>query len=265
MYDRPAGRAAKPAGNRPKIALITGGASGIGKATARRFAADGYAIAVLDLDGNAVAATVEELRAGGGAATGAVASVTDEAAVEAAVAEVLATLGGIGVLVNNAGVSCNRPALELSLAEWQRSVDVNLTGVFLCSRAVGRWMVANGGGVIISISSMYGTAAAPDRAGYCAPKSAVDMLTRVLAIEWASKGVRVNAIAPGYIHTSLVGTLVDQGRLDVDALTRRTPLGRLGRPEEVAELAVFLASDSTAFMTGQVLGLDGGWTAYGYI
>lgn len=252
-------------GERRRVAVVTGGAAGIGRAVAERFAASGHALALLDLDSAAVAATAEALQAQGTPALAIAASASDEAAVDAAMASVAETFGGIDVLVNSAGISSNKPTLELSLAEWQRVLDVNLTGTLVCMRAAGRHMIGQGRGTIINLGSMYGTVAAPNRAAYCATKSAVDMLTRVLAVEWAAHGIRVNAIAPGYVRTKLLEDLIEQGRVDVDALIGRTPARRLGRPEEVAELAHFLASDASAFMTGQVVGLDGGWTAYGYI
>jgi len=249
----------------PPVVLVTGGAAGLGRAIAERFACGGHAVALLDRDAAAVETAAADLRALGVPALGIAGSVTDEAAVEAAVSAVAETFGRLDILINNAGISCNKPTLELGVDEWRRALDINLTGVFLCAQAAGRRMVAQGRGTIVNMGSMYGTVAAPNRAGYCATKSAVDMLTRVLALEWAPHGLRVNAIAPGYVRTALLDELIDQGRVDADALIARTPARRFGRPEEVAELAFFLASDNAAFINGQVVGLDGGWTANGYL
>ena len=173
--------------------------------------------------------------------------------------------GRIDILLNNAGVSVNKPSLELTVDEWRRGIDINLNGSFICAQAAARRMVEQSSGVIVNIASMYGVVAAPQRAAYCASKAGVVALTKTLAVEWAAYGIRVNAIGPGYTLTALVEELGKDGRLDLDALRRRTPLGRLGTPEEIAQLALFLASDRAAFVTGHTLVADGGWTANGYL
>ena len=169
------------------------------------------------------------------------------------------------MLVNNAGISANKPTLEVSAEEWRRAVDINLTGVFLCAQAAGRRMVPAGAGCIINLASMYGVVAAPDRAAYCATKGAVVLLTETLAVEWGPLGVRVNALAPGYVETDLVRDLAARGRLDPERLKQRTPLRRLAQPAEMADLAVFLASRQAAYITGHTLVADGGWSRYSYL
>jgi NAD(P)-dependent dehydrogenase (short-subunit alcohol dehydrogenase family) len=168
------------------------------------------------------------------------------------------------VLVNNAGIAANAPSLELGVDQWRRAVDVNLTGTFVCAQAAGRLMTRQRRGTIVNIASMFGVAAAADRAAYCATKAGVVALTKVLAVEWADRGVRVNGIGPGYIGTELVAALVAQSRLDIEAVRRRTPIGRLGTAEDVANLVLFLASDVSRNITGQVVVSDGGWTADGF-
>lgn len=244
--------------------VVTGGGSGLGCAIAQRFAAAGEPVLVFDRDGEAAERCVAEIENAGGRAAAYVGSVSEEGDVVDAMAAAVERYGALRVLVNNAGISCNRPTLELSLEEWKRSLDVNLTGVFLCAREAARHM-QGAEGVILNMSSMYGVVAAPNRLGYCATKSAVAMMTKSLAVEWAREGIRVNAIAPGYIRTALLEELIADGRVDADALMQRTPQGRFGTPEEVADLAYFLASAQARFITGQTVGLDGGWTANGYL
>ncbi|MYN12721.1 glucose 1-dehydrogenase [Pusillimonas sp. TS35] len=249
-----------------KVVFITGAGSGIGLAMAQAFAACGARLALLDIDDAALQAACVALRSEfpGVQAQGWAAAVNDEAAVNDAVRAAHEAFGRIDVLLNNAGISMNQPTLELSGAQWRRAMDVNVNGVFYCAQAVGRYMVEQGSGVIVNMSSMYGVVAAPERAAYCTSKAAVAMLTKVLAIEWARHGVRVNAIAPGYVKTALVDELVAAGRMDLGALSRRTPVGRLGEPHEIAMLAVFLASEHAAFINGHVAVADGGWSAYSY-
>jgi NAD(P)-dependent dehydrogenase (short-subunit alcohol dehydrogenase family) len=246
-----------------QVVVITGAAGGIGLATARAFARCGARLALLDRDAPRLEAAAGELARGGAEVVPLAASVADPRAVEDAFAVVDARLGPVDVLVGSAGIAMNRPTLELTPEDWQRAVDVNLTGAFLCTQAAGRRMVPRGRGCIVNVASMYGVVAAGSRAAYCASKAALVNLTRSLAVEWGPQGVRVNALAPGYVRTELVDALVREGRLDVDALERRTPLGRLGRPEEIAELALFLASTDAELIAGHTLVADGGWTAQG--
>lgn len=250
-----------------KVVFITGAASGIGRAMADAFAQNGARLALLDINAEALAVAAQELSAAfpGIEIETCAASITDDVAVEAATGQVQARFGRIDVLLNNAGVSMNRPTLELAAADWRRAIDINLNGVFYCGQSVGRRMVAQGAGVILNTASMYGVVAAPERAAYCASKAAVVMLTKVMAVEWAPSGLRVNALAPGYVQTALVDELVRTGRMDLQALTKRTPAGRLGQPHEIATLALFLASDHAAFINGQAIVADGGWSSYSYI
>jgi NAD(P)-dependent dehydrogenase (short-subunit alcohol dehydrogenase family) len=245
--------------------LVTGGGGGIGREIAIVLGRAGARVAVLDIDVDCAETVASEVRQAGGEPMALRASVTDPAELGEAFTAVDAAWGGLDLLVNNAGVSANRPTLALPHDEWRRAIDINLNGVFYAAQEAGRRMVAQGGGSIVNIASIYGEVAAPQRAAYCASKAAVAMLTKVLAIEWAAHGVRVNAVAPGYVETALTTELVRDGRLDLAAMERRTPMGRLGQPADIANAVQFLASEQAAYVTGQVLGVDGGWTAYGYI
>lgn len=250
-----------------KSVLITGGASGLGLAFAEAFAANGAHLTLLDINSEGLARVSENLKTanpgiGVGTACG---STTDEVAVEAAFAQAVSRFGRIDVLLNNAGIGMVKPTLELSAAEWRNIVDINLTGVFLCAKAAGKYMTRQGCGVILNMASMFGVSAAPQRAGYCSTKAAVVALTKVLAVEWAQFGVRVNALAPGFTGTALVNELARAGKIDLERLKKGTPMGRLGEPGEIAELALFLASDNAAFITGQAFVADGGWTANGFL
>lgn len=252
-------------GLRGQTVVITGGARGIGLACAQAFAREGARLALLDIDLDALDAACDTVRALGATCLPVQASVTDATAVADAFSAIDAAYGRVDVLINNAGVSANKPTLDVTPDEWRRAVDINLNGVFYCAQAAGRRMVAAGAGSIVNLSSMYGVVAAPDRAAYCATKGGVVMLTESLAVEWGPHNVRVNALAPGYIDTDLLRDLQARGRLSIDRLVARTPLRRLGTADEVAAMAVFLAGAQSAFMTGHTLVADGGWSRYAYL
>ena len=249
-----------------KTAIVTGSTRGIGLGIARAFAREGAAVVINARSGKDCEAAAAQIGKEGrrGIAIPADLSRSDE--VRRLAREAEAALGGhVDILVNNAGQPRVAPSAELPEADYRYTLDLNLNAYFLLSQEIGRGMLARRSGTIISVSSINGTIAFPERLAYCVSKAGVNMLTKVLAIEWASQGVRVNAIAPGYVETEIVKGLAAKGVLDRERLSRRTPMGRLGLPEEVADAAVFLASDAATFMTGSVLTVDGGWMAYGYI
>ena len=242
-----------------QLAVITGGARGIGRATAELFLAAGARVVLLDRDGQAAAATASEL--GAHASAGAV-DVADEAQVDAAFAAVLSAHGRIDVLVNNAGTALRRPTVELSVADWQKVVDVNLTGVFLCARAAARAMLPAGRGSIVNMASIMGLSGGGlyPNISYQATKGAVVNMTRALAVEWAPSGVRVNAVAPTWVDTEFIAQLKAQPDL-MERIRQVTPLGRMAQPEEIARAILFLASSAASMVTGHVLAVDGGFLA----
>ena len=244
-----------------KVSVVTGGGRGIGEAIAHRFRAEGATLAIVDLD---PASAGEVARAVDGTAHGCDVSARDS--VERAFAEVIDQHGRIDVLVNNAGVALAGPSETFSDADWDTSIGVMQTGVFLCSQVAGRDMLARGSGSIVNISSINAWAAFPMRLAYCAAKAAVVAMTEVLAIEWADRGVRVNAVAPGVTRTALVQKGIDDGVVDAERYTARTPLHRFGEPDEIARAVLYLANDEDgAFVTGTTLRIDGGWSAQGWI
>jgi len=250
-------------GLKGRAVLNTGGAKGIGYAMAQAFARHGAHLMLMDMDADALSAAAKNLRADypGARIETYAGSVTDEADVEAACAACDGAFGRIDILLTNAGISMNRPSLDLTLDEWRRAIDVNLTGTFICAQAAARRMIAQKDGVILNTASMWGLASSPRRAAYCAAKAGVISLTETLADEWAPHGIRVNAICPGYIRTALTDELIGNGKLDLTAIEARTPMGRMGTPEEVAEMAVYLASDAAVFITGHAHLSDGGFLA----
>ncbi len=241
-----------------KTAVITGAGRGIGRAIAERFHAEGARVALLDADGAAAQDVADTL---GDRAMAHPVDVADEASVSAAIEAVHGELGGIDILVNNAAAPNARVKVaDMALADWQRALDVNLTGAFLVSRAVLAAMRRTGG-AIINIASQLGSVAVPNGASYCASKGGLLQLTRAMALDHAADGVRVNSLSPGAVMTDRLTAIYGSEEAATAALAPKHPIGRIGLPRDVAGAAVFLASDEAAFMTGADLVVDGGYLA----
>jgi NAD(P)-dependent dehydrogenase (short-subunit alcohol dehydrogenase family) len=244
-------------------AIVTGGGSGIGRAVAEGFAQFGAAVAVVDIDPAAAQAVADEISADGGRAIALGCDVSDQSQVEAAVAATADALGPVHVVVSNAGIGDRAPAEDMTVAQWQRVLDINLSGAWYVDQAVGRHMIERGiAGSIIntsSITSLVGITTG--NANYAATKGGLNALTRTLAIEWARYGIRVNAIAPTHVKTALIEQKMDEDPALADFFLGNIPLGRLGTPVDVAGAAIYLASDAGALVTGHVLVVDGGHTA----
>ena len=224
-----------------RTALVTGAANGIGFAIARLLAARGVRVALNDVDLDAARRAALSL---GPEHLAVQADVASEDAVGRMVDAVTKEFGGIDILVNNAGIGDGATAtLNQSLAVFERTLAVHVNGTFLVSKTVAAGMVARGGGAIVNLGSIAGEVGIPVRTAYSVAKAGIAMMTRVLACEWACHGIRVNAVAPGYVQTRLVATLIAEGRLDTGRIKARTPLGRLAEPDEIARVVVFLASD----------------------
>jgi len=247
-----------------KVCVITGGGRGIGAVTAKRMAAEGARLAILDLDPETAEQTAAALRDEGAEARSYQVDVTAEDAVAGAADSVREDFGGVDVLINNAGICPVGPTLSFPLETWRQTIDVMVTGVFLCSREFGKVLRDTGGGAIVNMSSLNGLTAFPMRLVYSASKAAVISMTEVLATEWAGYGIRVNAVAPGNTNAPMFEKVVEEGVLDLDAYLQHTPLRRLAEPEEIAESILFLASDRASYVTGEVLVVDGGWRPFGW-
>jgi NAD(P)-dependent dehydrogenase (short-subunit alcohol dehydrogenase family) len=238
-----------------RVAVITGAASGIGAATARRFAADGARVAVVDLNGPGAGAVAGAIRTGGAEALAVGTDVTDPAAVEAMVARVVDAFGRLDVLHCSAAAIDAAPLAEQSPEAFARTLAVSLSGTFLCVRAAIPAMLAHGGGVIVTMASAAGVMAEPGYAAYGAAKAGVMSLTRSIAAEYGRQGVRAVCVCPGAVQTPPVEAL---GARALDAMARANVAGRLGRAEEIAALVTWLASDEAAFITGTTVTVDGG-------
>lgn len=244
-----------------RTALITGGSKGLGYAMAHALARAGADVAIASRHADDLEAAARKLASETGRrCEPIVADVTRTEDVDAMVCHAVGRLGRIDVLVNNAGINIRKPTLDQTEEEFRRIMDVNLVGLFLVGRAVGRHMVERGRGSVINLASMLGVVGLAGRPGYTASKGAVIQLTRTMALEWASRGVRVNALCPGPFVTEINQVVLDDPAAN-QFFIDRIPMGRWGRPAELAGAIVFLASDASSFMTGAGLVIDGGWTA----
>lgn len=243
-----------------KVALVTGAARGIGLATTKRFLADGWQVALLDIDGATLTLAMAELNAPE-TTLALTCDVAEAAAVEAAFKALMQRFGRLDALVNNAGTAVFKPILETTLAEWQRVLAVNLTGPFLCTQVAAPLMADTGGGAIVNITSISAVRASTLRSAYGTSKAGLAHLTKQLAVELASLGIRVNGVAPGPVETAMAKAVhTPEIRADYhDAI----PLNRYGLEEELAEAIFFLCSDRASYITGQILAVDGGFDAAG--
>ena len=237
-------------------ALVTGASGGIGRQVALRLAAEGACVGVnYHTHPEAATAVVQEIAAAGGTAQALHADVTQAAQVQAMVEEMAKAWGGVDILVNNAGITRDNLVLRLSEEDWDRVLDTNLKGAFLCTKAVMRHMTRERWGRVINMSSVVALAGNPGQANYAAAKAGLIGFTRTVAREMASRNITVNALAPGFIGTAMVESLSDEAKAAIKA---RVPMGRFGTPEDVAALVAFLASDEAGYITGQAIGIDGG-------
>jgi NAD(P)-dependent dehydrogenase (short-subunit alcohol dehydrogenase family) len=244
-----------------QVALITGGGGAIGTAMAGGLASAGAAITIADRREDDAEATVAALRAAGANAEAVVGDVTVEQDVQRTVKATVARWGRLDILINGAGIGARHPADGYPLDRWQAVLDVNLTGTFLFCREAGAVMLAAGRGSIINIASIAGLVGYNGNPAYLASKGGVVQLTRALAVEWATRGVRVNAIAPGVIDTKMIATAVENDPDFYDAFKKKHPVNRFGTADELVGPALFLASNAASYVTGHILAVDGGYVA----
>ena len=249
-----------------KVCIVTGGSPGIGQATCLRLADEGAKVAIVDIDDDDGQDLRDSINERGGTAEYWHLDVTDESAVEQVFNDVAEKFGGIDVVVNNAGIAgADKPTDEVSSEEWQKVMDVNVNGVFYCTKAAIPHMRSNGGGSIVNLSSIYGIVGAPDVPPYHASKGAVREMSKTDAVFYADEGIRVNSVHPGFIWTPLVEAMAEASEDGPEAfrahLDELHPIGHVGEPEDIAAGIAYLASDDAKFLTGSELVIDGGYTA----
>ncbi|HXJ43949.1 MAG TPA: SDR family NAD(P)-dependent oxidoreductase [Bryobacteraceae bacterium] len=246
-----------------KVIVVSGGASGIGAEVSSRLAAEGAWVVIADLNAAQAEAQAGRVEADGGRAIGVACDITNPELCEAAAQAAIDKFGRLDGVVNCAGISKPHDSISLPPADWARMVDVQLNGAFYFVQACARRMM-DAGGAVVFITSTNAEAAFPRRAAYCCAKAGVAMLTKVLAIEWAEKGIRVNAVGPAYVATEMTQRNIAAGNVNEAQIKGRIPLGRLAKPADVADAVSFLLSEKASFITGHSLYVDGGWLAYGY-
>ena len=243
-----------------RVAVVTGAGRGIGRGLALALAGAGAAVAAVGRDRAALDTLVHEIENHGGRALPVLLDVRDTDAIGPAMEKVRDHFGSLDVLVNNAGLGANHPAEEVTQSDWDEMMDVNLRGLFFCCQAAGRIMLAQGRGRIVNMSSQAGVVGIREHAVYSASKGGVNLLTKVLALEWSARGVTVNAVAPTFIYTPGTAERLDQPEF-LEAVLDRLPIGRVGTIDDVAAAVIYLSSDAGNLVTGHILLVDGGWTA----
>lgn len=238
-----------------KVVVITGGASGIGLASAKRLLIEGAKVALLDVNDN----VLEISKKLGGNVLGIKCDVSNENDVKTSIEMVVSVFGKVDCLLANAGIGggANKPA-DVTLEEWNKVIGVNQTGIFLVNKYVIPYMIKNGGGSIVNTSSMYGLVGVPNSFAYTASKGAINQMTRTLSLAYAENNIRVNAIAPGFVDTAILSGVPDEYK---KIMAKDMPIGRLGSDDEIASLIKFLLSDEASFITGAIISIDGGYTA----